>query len=125
MFWEATEDFFVPAPVFEHLAGGFDKVSLDAGAVESRQFDTGTHVVHGVSKFVEEGDDFVMFQETRFVARRFGEIGYHPGDGELSGLFGYIVSGLQIPAGGVRVFSGSWEQVQVKVSHEKGVIGEF
>lgn len=41
----------------------------------------GYQVVNAVAEFVEEGDDFVVFQQTRFFLRGFGEIAYQCGGG--------------------------------------------
>ena len=43
-----------PAPVFEHLGGGLDKVTDDGGSVKARVFCYGHKVVDTVAKFVEE-----------------------------------------------------------------------
>ena len=63
-----------PAPVLEHLAGRFDEVAYGAGAVEARVDCPGDKIVDTVAKFVEEGYDFVVLEQTGFLFARLGEV---------------------------------------------------
>lgn len=65
-----------PAPVFEHLTRRFDKVAHGVGAVEAGVDCFCNQVVNAVTEFVEEGDDFVVFQKTGFFLRWFGEVAH-------------------------------------------------
>lgn len=63
-----------PAPVLKHLARRLDKVAHCIRTVETRICSLGNEVVDSMAQFVEERDDFVVFQETRFFGGGFGEI---------------------------------------------------
>lgn len=70
-----------PAPVLEHLAGGFDKVPYGVGAVETGVDRLGDEVVDTVAQLVEEGDDFVVLEETGLLGGGLGEVAHQRGGG--------------------------------------------
>ncbi len=74
MFAEGFELRGRPAPVFEHLARRLDEVTDRSGAVEARVGGARDEVVDAVAEFVEEGDDFVVFEQAGFLGRGFGEV---------------------------------------------------
>jgi hypothetical protein len=50
---EAVEHLLIPDPVFEHLRGGLDKVTGNAGAGKALVMGAGQERVHGMAKLVE------------------------------------------------------------------------
>ena len=52
-----------PAPVLEHLRGGFNKVSNNGCTVEARIFGATSEIVDSMSEFMEQGNDFLVFKE--------------------------------------------------------------
>ena len=86
---DERQAFFLPAPVFHHLAGKFDRVpgdAIDAGNfchVHPRQ-----HVVQAVAEFVKEGDGVVVAQERGLLAHRLAVVADEVGDGFLQAAIG-------------------------------------
>ena len=70
-------------------------------------------VVEDVAEFVEERDDFVVAQQRRGVAGRFGEVGDDGGDGEYVARF-LLMAGHQVKSGGVAEFPLAREEIHVE-----------
>lgn len=63
-----------PAPVLEHLAGSLYEITDSVGAVEARVDGLGDKIVDSVTKLVEEGDDFVVLEQTGLLLGWLGEV---------------------------------------------------
>ena len=75
--------FFVPYPVFQHLAGKFHRVpryAVDAGY--GGDVDLGEHLVQAVAEFVEQGYGFVVQKQVVAVGR-FAEVAHDKRHGFL------------------------------------------
>jgi len=60
MFWYFFQDIFLPHPVFEHLTWHFDEILFNWGSSKSTELSFRAHVVHDMSKLMEEGDNLSM-----------------------------------------------------------------
>ena len=63
MLTHVRENFRVPAPVFEHLAGCFDEVACCVCSVEAAVACAGDDVVDAVTELVEKRRYFVVLEK--------------------------------------------------------------
>ena len=108
------QHFFVPHPVFQHLAGEFDGIprhAVDAGY--GGHVDDAEHLVQAVAEFVEQGNGFVVQQQVG-IAGGLAEIANDKGHRFFQAAVGLFVAALpaELPGAAAFVFAG--EQVEVE-----------
>ena len=71
------------------MAGRLNEVSDGVGAVEARVGGAGDEIVDAVTELVEQGHDFVVFEQAGFLRRWFGEVA----DESRGGISAFAVFG--------------------------------
>ena len=111
-----------PAPVLEHLRGGFDEVADDVCAVEAGVVRFGDEVVDAVAEFVEEGGDLFVLEEAGLLGCRLGEVAYESCDGVVARAVCVDEAGLNVKVCRVAVFAFTGVEVQVEVADEAAAL---
>ena len=68
---QGLELLWCPAPILEHLAGRFDKVTDGASTMETGKSSSRNKVVDTMPKLMEENDDLVVLKQAGFLSGRF------------------------------------------------------
>ena len=111
-----------PAPVFEHLRGGFDEVADYVCAVETGVVCFGDEVVDAVAQFVEEGSHLFVLEETWLFGCRLREVADEGCDRVVACAVCVYETRLDVEIRGVTIFTFTRMEVQVEVADEAAAL---